>query len=118
VAPTAASPRPDLSHGAKRCSGLGAVSLGERLHGRDQFGVLTYTDAYRTTRQNDIASIVPSSAERHIGHVMRLAVRPDQYHRLHPLNVPISHASSARVRRASQAAGKVARRQPGARCFA
>jgi hypothetical protein len=42
----------------------------------------------------------------------------DQHHRLHPLNHPISHASSARARRASQAAGKVARRQPGARCFA
>jgi hypothetical protein len=41
-----------------------------------------------------------------------------KHHRLHPLNLPISHASSARVRRASQAAGKVARRQPGARCFA
>ena len=41
-----------------------------------------------------------------------------QRHRHHPLNLPISHASSARVRRTSRATGKVARRQPGARCFA
>jgi len=36
----------------------------------------------------------------------------------HGLNRSINAASSARARRAIQAAGKVARRQPGARCFA